>query len=97
MKKYDFPGVVSSITNDVRYLLVYNSYAPIIWMPGKYHGMSLQEIERELELLFLCLDIKEKRTGEVEPCESLNIINDKSIMNLIAYLNLLIALKKSIN
>lgn len=95
MKKYNFPGIVSDITKDIRFLLIYNSHGHLIWMPGKYHGMSLDDLKNELKLLEVSMKKMEKINPENSSRGPFYIQNESRVFNLFNYIETLIKLKEN--
>lgn len=95
MKKYNFPGIVSDITKDVRHLLIYNSHAHFVWMPGKYHNMSLDGLKSELKLLEVSIKKMEKINSSDSIRGPFYFQNEFRVYNLYNYIETLIKLKEN--
>lgn len=94
MKKYNFPGIIADITKDIRHILIYNSYGHFVWMPGKYHGVSIDKLKSELKLLEVCMNKMQKINGGEYHKGPFYDLNESRVYNLYNYIETLILLKE---
>jgi len=94
MKKYNFPGIVADLTKDIRHILIYNSYGHFVWMPGKYHGASLNKLKGELKLLEVCINRMHKINEVKYRKEPFYDQNESRVYNLYNYIETLISLRE---